>query len=118
VSIIEELLPVAVPVYREKIDLTGLADLSGLWEVEPSAQTRTPGEVQEALQDAFAIPGLEPLLEDAVEARRQTLAAERQRMRDQMETHKTSQPAEWLDGIDDLAPGSFDLLTVTVLFPA
>jgi hypothetical protein len=39
-------------------------------------------------------------------------------MCEQMETHKTSQPAEWLDGIDDLAPGSFDLLTVTVLFPA
>ena len=118
VSIIEELLPVAVPVYREKIDLTGLADLSGLWEVEPSAQTRTEGEVQEALQDAFAIPGLEQLLEDAVETRRQALATERRRMRAQMETHKTSQPAEWLDGIDDLAQGSFDLLTMTVLFPA
>jgi hypothetical protein len=52
-----------------------------------------------------------------VETRRQALATERRWMREQMETHKTAQPAEWLDGIDDLAPGSFDLLTVMVLFP-
>jgi hypothetical protein len=45
------------------------------------------------------------------------LAAERARMREQMEIYKTSQLVEWLDGIDDLAPGSFDLLTATVLFP-
>jgi hypothetical protein len=31
---------------------------------------------------------------------------------------KKAQAAEWLEGIDDLAPGSFDLLTVAVLFPA
>ena len=116
VSIIEELLPVAVPVYRLEPEALGCKRALALTEAEPSAQTRTDAEVQEALQDAFALPGLEPLLEAAVEARRQTLAAERRRMREQMGTHKTAQPAEWLAGIDDLAPGSFDLLTVTVLF--
>jgi len=39
-------------------------------------------------------------------------------MREQMQAVEGAQPAEWLQGIDDLAPGSFDLLTVTVLFPA
>jgi hypothetical protein len=39
-------------------------------------------------------------------------------MKRQMEQRERAQPAEWLEGIDDLAPGSFDLLTVTVLFPA
>jgi hypothetical protein len=117
-SIIEELLPVAVPVYRLEPEALDRERSLVLAEAEPSAQTRTAGEVQEALQDAFGIPGLEQLLEDAVETRRQALAAERRRMREQMETHKTSQPAEWLAGIDDLARGSFDLLTVTVLFPA
>jgi hypothetical protein len=34
-----------------------------------------------------------------------------------MAAHKGAQPAEWLAGIDDLAPGSFDLLAVRVLFP-
>jgi hypothetical protein len=53
-----------------------------------------------------------------VEARRRELVAERERMREQMEQQEGSQPGEWLEGIDDLAPGSFDLLTVTVLFPA
>jgi len=59
---------------------------------------------------------LETLLAGAVEKRRQELVAERQRM--QRPVRSSSQPAEWLKGIDDLAPGSFDLLTVTVLFPA
>jgi hypothetical protein len=114
-SIIEELLPVAVPVYG---DLTGLRDLSGLLDVQPSEQTRTEAEVREALTDALAIEGLDGLLEDAVETRRRELVAERERMRAQMEQQEGSQPSEWLEGIDDLAPGSFDLLTVTVLFPA
>jgi hypothetical protein len=42
----------------------------------------------------------------------------RNTLRRQMEQQEGSQPAEWLEGIDDLAPGSFDLLTLAVLFPA
>jgi superfamily II DNA or RNA helicase len=119
-SIIEELLPVAVPVYG---DLTGFEDLSGLLDVRPSPQTRTEDEVREALGDALGMEGLEVFLEGAVEARRKELAAERARMRrsalrNQMEQQEGSQPSEWLEGIADLARGSFDLLTVTVLFPA
>jgi hypothetical protein len=117
-SIIEELLPVAVPVYG---NLTGLRDLSGLLDVQPSEQTRTEGEVQEALSDALAIEGLDDLLEDAVEARRRELVTERERMKRPVRSgrpDRSSQPGKWLEGIDDLAPGSFDLLTVTVLFPA
>jgi hypothetical protein len=61
-----------------------------------------------------------------VEARRQELVAQRRNMRQsfeeaqdrQMEQQAGMQTAEWLKGIDDLSPGSFDLLTVTVLFPA
>jgi len=74
--------------------------------------------VREALADALAIEGLESLLGKAVEARRQELVAERRSMRRQMEQQEGSQPAEWLEGIDDLSPGSFDLVTVAVLFPA
>jgi len=119
-SIVEELLPVAVPVYGGR-DLTGLADLSGLLDPEPSGQTRTEGEVQEALREALAIFDLGNLLEGAVEERREELVAERQRMQRPVRSGRpdrsSSQPAEWLEGIDDLAPGSFDMLTVTVLFP-
>ena len=89
---------------------------------EPSEQTRTDREVQEALEDTLTIPRLEDLLEGAVEQRRQELVAERERMQRPVRSGRpdrsSSQPAEWLEGIDDLSPGSFDLLTVTVLFPS
>jgi hypothetical protein len=121
-SIVEELLPVAVPVYRLEPDAITGDPVEPLVNPEPSRQTRTEGEVQEVLDDALGIAELDRLLEGAVEERRQELVAERTRMRrralrNQMEQQKGSQPAEWLEGIDDLAPGSFDLLTVTVLFP-
>jgi len=82
--------------------------------------------VREALADVLAIEALETLLEDTVEARRRELAAERRGMREsfdqaqdrQMEQREGAQAAEWLRGIDDLSPGSFDLLTVTVYYPA
>jgi hypothetical protein len=121
-SIVEELLTVAVPVYSlEAEPITGDAVVP-LLNPEVSQQTRTEGEVREVLSDALGILDLGNLLEGAVEERRQELLAERRRMRcralhSQMEQQKGSQPAEWLEGIHDLAPGSFDLLTVTVLFP-
>lgn len=71
-----------------------------------------------ALTDALAIEGLDGSLESAVEDQRRELTAERRRMQNQMQEKEDSQPAEWMEGIDDLSPGSFALLTVTVLFPA
>jgi superfamily II DNA or RNA helicase len=117
-SIVEELLPVAVPVYGDLGGVTGLKDLSHLLDVEPSPQTRTAGEVQEVLADALALEGLDGILANAVEARRQELIAERARMQAQVARREDAQPAEWLAGIADLAPGSFDLLTAAVLYPA
>jgi superfamily II DNA or RNA helicase len=115
-SIVEELLPVAVPIYGgEPLD----ADATRrLLQVSPSPETRTEGEVRETLADVLAIEALETLLEETVEARRRELVAERRSMRRQMGQREGAQAAEWLRGIDDLAPGSLDLLTVTVLFPA
>ncbi len=72
----------------------------------------------EALRDALTLPGLEALLEGAVEARRQALEEERRRMRAQLALEEGARPATWLAGSDDLAPGSFDLLTVRMLYPA
>ena len=114
-SIVEELLPVAVPVYDG-----GPLDAEAtrrLLHATPSPETRTEAEVRETLADALAIEGLEGLLEDALEARRQQLITERRSMRQQIEQREGAQAAEWLWGIDDLSPGSFDLLGVTALFP-
>ncbi|MBC7251084.1 MAG: DEAD/DEAH box helicase, partial [Anaerolineae bacterium] len=115
-SIVEELLPVAVPVYGGRpLDAEATRQLL---RASPGPETRTEAEVREVLTDALSIRGLERLLADAVEARRRELLAERQSMKQQMAQREGAQTAVWLQGIDDLSPGSFDLLTVTVLFPA
>jgi len=114
-DMVEELLPVAVPVYGgSPLDAKAT---QWLLRVSPSSGTRTEADVQEALGNALVIEGLETLLHGAVEARRQHLATERRTMREQMEQRGGAQTAEWLRGITDLSPGSFDLLAVTVIFP-
>jgi hypothetical protein len=121
ISIIEELLPVAVPVYSTKGRVTppllGGQQAAALLHVQPTAATRTEAEVREALRDALNIEGLEQLWTNAIETRRQELVAERRNMQRQMEQREGTQAAEWLRGIDDLSRGSFDLLAVTILFP-
>jgi ERCC4-related helicase len=116
-SIVEELLPVAVRVYSDRPSAVSGQQVARLLEPRLSSETRTPGEVREALADALAIEGLEAILERAVEARRRELLGERRSMRKQMEEREGAQPAEWLQGVDDLSPGSYDLLTVTLLYP-
>jgi plasmid stability protein len=106
---------VAVPVYGgEPLDTERPRQLL---QVSLSSETRTESEVREALTDALATEGLEVLLENAVEARRRELVVERRKMREQMEQQEDAQAAEWLRGIDDLSPGSFDLLALMVLYP-
>ena len=98
-SIIEALLPVAVPVYSlDPTAITGDAAW-GLAAATPSDQTRTPDEVREALADALAIEVLDDLLSHAVEVQRQALVAERQAMVGQMASQDAAardlrQPAE------------------------
>ena len=116
-SIVEELLPVAVPVYSDPPAALSRDAAEGLLHVSPRPETRTEPEVREALADALAIPGLDALLVDAVEARRQELVAERRSMKRQMEQQAGALAAEWLQGIDDLSPGSYDLLALTLLIP-
>ncbi|MDX9831669.1 MAG: helicase-related protein [Anaerolineae bacterium] len=114
-SIVEELLPVAVPVYGG--GLLGRSKAQMLLRATPTAETRTELEVKETLADALEIETLEQLFGGSVEARRMELAAERRAMKRQMEGWEGARAAEWLRGIDDLAPGSSDLLAVTVLIP-
>ncbi len=114
-SIVEEMLPVAVPVYGGAP--LGRAATQPLLGATPTAEIRTEVEVKETLVDALGIEDLEGVFARAVEARRLELAAERYIMKQQMEGREGAQAAEWLQGIDDLSRGSFDLLAVTVLVP-
>ena len=111
----EELLPVAVPVYGG--GLLGRSKAQMLLRATPTAETRTELEVKETLADALEIETLEQLFGGSVEARRMELAAERRAMKRQMEGWEGARATEWLRGSDDLAPGSSDLLSVTVLIP-
>ena len=95
-----------------------LQQASAWLNAEATAEVRLEDEVREALRDALDIPDLDDLLARAVEVRRAALVAERQAMRARLEAQENAQALAWLHGIDDLAPGMFDVLTVTVLFPA
>jgi hypothetical protein len=117
-SIVEELLPVAVTVYGDHASAVGCQKVVQLLNPRPSPETRTEAEVREALADALAIEGLDVLLEKTVEARRQEVVAERRDMRRQMEGRADGRAAEWLRGIDDLLPGSFDILALTLFWPS
>jgi hypothetical protein len=76
--------------------------------------------------DALALEELESLLKEAVEVRRRELVAERRAMMQSFDTPQDRQEeagkgtpvTAWLKGIDDLSPGSLDLLTVGVPSPA
>lgn len=59
---------------------------------------------------------LEMLLETAVNARLEELVDERRKLKQQMEAQGGEQLA-WLQGIDNVSPASFDLLTVRLLYP-
>jgi len=115
-SIVEELLPVAVPVYGG--DPLPPEATHRLLDAQPISKIRTEAEVRETLTDALAIEGLGQFLKDAVEARRGKLVVERRSMREQMDQWGKVQTAKWLQGIDDLLPGSLDMLTVMILYPA
>ena len=114
ISIIEELLPVAVPVYGGKPRWG--ETVRPLVEAEPTAETLPPADILEDLELVLKRQDLETLLDMAVNARLEELIAERRKLKQQMEAQGEGQLA-WLQGIDDVSPASFDLLTVRLLYP-
>jgi len=107
---------VAVPVYGG--EPLSRAATQRLLRAAPTAERRTEAEVREVLKDALGIEALERMFDDAVEGRRQALVAERRSMKAQMAGREGARTAEWLQGIDDLSPGSFDLLALTIFYPS
>lgn len=114
VSIIEELIPVAITIYGE--DVLDQKAIHQLLNATPSPQQRADDEVQEALTETFEIEALDEMLAQAVEARRQALIAERRTMREQLQAVNSQQV--WWRGMDSIAPGNYDILTVTIYYPA
>ena len=114
-NIVEELVPVAIPLYGG--DPLPDTRAHALTRPALSKQTRTEPEVREALEDAAAIEARDTHFARAIENRRRQLVQERQKMLDRMRRHGENDAlAPWLAGLDDISPGTFDILTVTILF--
>jgi hypothetical protein len=45
------------------------------------------------------------------------LIEERRSMQQQLAERPGDQATQWIEGIDEIAPGSFDVLTMTVYYP-
>ena len=116
-SILEELVPVGVPVYGD--GTLSDAQVDHLLDADPSAQTRTDAEVRETLDDLSDFrPDIDTTLREAVDARRTEIIDERRSMQEELAESDKQQATAWTEGIADLAEGSFDVLAMTVYYPA
>ena len=120
VSVVEELVPCAIPVYGGPP--LGEEQAGELLSARTAAQTRQAFEVEEAMEALYRRDDLDALLGRAVDARRQALVQERQRLVQQFSTGTGASGngtlPDWVQGLDDLTPGSRDVLTLTIYFPA
>lgn len=117
-SIVEELIPVAFPVYNHEPGAFTLAQVEALLSAQPEARRKPDAEVSEDLSEALRRPDLNDLLQQAVEARRQALVADRQAMLAREASQEGATQQRWLQGIDQLETASYDVLTATISYPA
>ncbi len=116
-SVLEELVPVGLPVYGG--DTLTEVQTEALLEAEATPQTRTDAEVRETIEDLFGFrEDLQESLRGAVAERRTEIAEQRERIREELSSRGDRQPTEWAEGIDEVAEGSFDVLTMTAYYPA
>lgn len=107
ITILEEILPVGTPVYRE--DILSQDELERLLNASPMGRQRGQREVAEALEAALN-RDLQAMFEDKVEERRSQISRERRRLKDKFD-------ADWVKGIDRVRVASIDLLTTTIYYP-
>jgi superfamily II DNA or RNA helicase len=123
-SIVEELIPVAFPIYSAGGMLTQ-EQTEALLHAQPEPRRKPDDEVSEDLAVALQRPDLAELLHQAVEARRLVLVAERQAMLARAGASPVppaSVPGRpgagrWLAGIDQLEIASYDVLTASICYP-
>lgn len=114
-SIVEELIPVAFPVYGG--NALSETQARALLSTRPAARTHHEVDVREDLAEALQRTDLDDILIDAVEARRQTLATDRQAMLQRDLQGEGAEQRRWLRGIADLTTASYDVLTATIYYP-
>jgi hypothetical protein len=116
-TIIEEVVPVAFPVYASTPAALDREETEALARARPSPHLHPEDQISEALRDALHAPDLEAMVRAAVEARRRELADDRRAMLTRETAQEAAVQRRWLAGIADLSVASFDVLTATVYFP-
>jgi hypothetical protein len=114
-NIVEALIPAAVSLSGEL--LARGDDARSLWRVRRTAESISEADVQEDASLILTAPRLQTVITEAVEAQRAQLIAERTQLRLRL-TDAGEAPPAWLQGIDQLTIGSYDLLSITLLYPA
>jgi len=114
VAVLEELVPVAFPVYSD--GLLAREDAEKLFEAQATAETLPDEEVSETLSDLLNREDLDELIGQACEELRDEIVAERREFKERLAERGTQSP-EWLQGIDHVSLASTDALTITVFYP-
>lgn len=115
VTIIEELIPIALPIYGSMP--LSIEKTHSLLSAATTPEIRTDDEVKESLSDLLGCKELNDIITESTHVRMQKIASERKVWRERLE-HEDSSASSWLVGVDQLALTSVDLLTITVLYPA
>jgi hypothetical protein len=114
-SVLEELVPVGVPVYGD--GTLSREAVGRLLEADGTPQTRTDDEVRETLADLSDFRSdIDEVLEEAVRQRRARLVEERKQMKSEL--GRGDEARAWTEGLADITEGSFDVLAMTVYYPA
>jgi hypothetical protein len=115
-SILEELVPVGVPVYGD--GTLSEEQIQRLMDPDPSPQTWTDEEVRGTIDDLFEIHGdISGHLRESVDERRAEIMEERRSIQEEL-AEEEAQATAWTEGIADIAEGSYDVLAMTVYYPA
>ncbi len=117
-AIVEELIPAAYPIYSQEPGALSAEQTEKLLTASPAPGRKPDAEVSEDLTEALRRPNLHNLLQQAVEARRLALVADRQAMLARDASQEGAAQRRWLQGIDQLETASYDVLTATIFYPA
>ena len=110
-QVFEDLVTLAFPVYSERVLPPELADK--LSKAKPVPGHLSPQELSEVVTDALSRGDLSELISNRIDARLAEILADRRAFQQSL-----NREVAWLDGSDNIAPASSDILAVTILWPA
>ena len=114
-TVIEELVPVAFPVYGDAPCTA--EETAALLAATPKPRNPKPDEAEPHYDHAAGNPLMQTALDAAVARRLDELVRERRELKQKLEAEGDPAIQDWLAGIDRLSLASTDLLTATLYLP-